>query len=142
MPTFSPRLCQLLGACEERLGLCEMVPAAAMWSDQRWATDVSVLSTRSATRPCWARTWLVREMNWEASVAALAPADGASAANVVELTRRLSKSPQILRIWFLSVARPPWGARPGRSVALRRPGFPGVAFVEVRLSYRSPAAGL
>src|SRR5437660_7240087 len=76
MPTFSPRVCQLEGAWEARLGLWEMVPAAAMRSDQALAMPLREASTDSGPRPLLARSWLRRETNCEASPAGSAPAVG------------------------------------------------------------------
>ena len=77
MPTFSPSVCQLDGAWLARLGLWEMVPAAAMWSDHRPAMAVRAGSTESGPSPLLARSWLSSETNWEASAAGSAPTVGA-----------------------------------------------------------------
>src|SRR5689334_19980183 len=58
MPTFSPSLAQLLGACAARFGLWLIVPAPAIWPDQARATSTKLLLTVRAPTPRDARTSL------------------------------------------------------------------------------------
>src|SRR5438874_7339366 len=63
VPTFSPSLVQYRLTSLGRFMLWEMPPAAAMFADQRRATEVSSPLVASALSPCETRSWLVRARN-------------------------------------------------------------------------------
>src|SRR5437879_4700498 len=111
MPTFSPSVCQFEGAWLARLGLWEMVPAAAMWLDQPLAMPLRAGSTDSGPRPLLARSWLSSETNCEESAAGSAPTVGAARPRETVVRATTVKSLTMSRMGL----GPPWWSAEGEA---------------------------
>ena len=109
MPTFSPAFLQPLGNWLESDGLCEMVPAAAIFADHERATETRVPSTASGARPFEER----REFVSDRKRASSEPVSARAVGTAITIANPVATSVVIARTRFDISRQPLCHARPG-----------------------------